>query len=419
MKSLYLDDARNEELIISYGEFSIGHWIDLLLSKRLLLPEYQRQFVWEPYRVIELYKSIIEKSYVPPVLIAHRMSKNSIGDYILDGQQRLTALLLLYLRVYPNYDKTIFESEDVSFNIDWTMNKLLRVDDNYSNSEKEVCEIINSGNAENVAQKLSSTNLYRKLDEEGLYGAWYKRNEDVIKNCDFRKICSDFSLGFCYIRFRKPNSKFENKGYAKIFKSINSNGVPLSDMESRRALFWSCEDNKNYNDFFEPEGFKNVYVDNKKIDIVSLLAYVAERASGEVRFAMNRRNDSSRQTYYNEYVESVLYDEDSSIFGKFSSIITDKDGAMKKVVDFYQTHLSKEINDKFENIMHAQITMFGLLYWTIYKGKDIGWDNRIIYEINNYKKSHNDYTKYRNITEFRDRMTQSINIYGKFIKEKM
>lgn len=32
---------------VYYGEYSLKHWIDLILSKNIELPEYQRYFVWE------------------------------------------------------------------------------------------------------------------------------------------------------------------------------------------------------------------------------------------------------------------------------------------------------------------------------------------------------------------------------------
>ena len=31
---------------VYYGEYSLKHWIDLILSKNLVLPDYQRYFVW-------------------------------------------------------------------------------------------------------------------------------------------------------------------------------------------------------------------------------------------------------------------------------------------------------------------------------------------------------------------------------------
>ncbi len=418
------EDANNDnKLIVSYGEFSISNWIELLCSKKLLLPPYQRKFVWEPYRVIELYKSIYNNSYIPPVLISHRSINNDVGDYILDGQQRLTAILLLYLQIYPNYpnDKNkdlikLLKDENESFDIEWTMKKLLEENGDYLILEKEVYRIMSSDlSVSEKRDQICDTKLYKKIVNNELYGGWYDKNKSVIEGIDMKSLLDSRYLGYCYIRFRNPKSKFENKGYAKIFQNINSYGIPLSDSESRKALFWSCERDNGFANFFEPNEFKNVYVEDRKIDLPSLMAYVAERATGETRFAVNRRNDVSRNAYYNEYVESVIFDEDSPTFGKFSEIISDKDKVIKKFTDFYVNNIRGIVNDKFKNIKEVQIYLFGVIYWVIYKGKDLEWDDEIKVSIDEYIKHNNDYTKYRNITEYRSRMEKSIRVYEKYI----
>ena len=36
---------------VYYGEYSLKHWIELLLKKDLELPPYQRNFVWSEEQV--------------------------------------------------------------------------------------------------------------------------------------------------------------------------------------------------------------------------------------------------------------------------------------------------------------------------------------------------------------------------------
>lgn len=38
---------------VYYGEYSLKHWIELLLKKDLELPPYQRNFVWSEAQVKE------------------------------------------------------------------------------------------------------------------------------------------------------------------------------------------------------------------------------------------------------------------------------------------------------------------------------------------------------------------------------
>ena len=407
------------KLITTFGQFTVRTWINLLLTKKIKLPEYQRKFVWEPYRVIELYKSLKEGTFIPPVLIAH-ITNGEKGDYILDGQQRLTALLLLYLGVYPNYGnskdklKEILDNEDISFEIEWTMDKLLKCNSDSNDDIKIqnlVAAVIEDKNRDEVKTALTKTNLYVDLKDKSLYDVWFEKNSGIINGIDIETIWESCTLSYCFIKVSKPETQEENKMYARIFKDINTNSVKLSYRESRRALYWSRKDDE-FVAFFEPVGMKNIQVGNDKIDLASLLAYVAERATGVSRFAVNRRSDERRQAYFNEYVESVLYDEESPVFGKFDLIVKDKKGTMEKVVNFYSSNIKSNIkNDRFNNIKEVQIYLFGVLYWIIYKGKSIEWNDGIKSKIEKYIKEDTDSDRYNNITKIRDRMEKSIEYY--------
>ena len=96
---------------IYYGEYSLMHWIKLMLSKNIELPEYQRHFVWQERDVKRLIQSLLEGQFVQPVTIALFDEGGSKRNLILDGQQRLTSILLAYLGYFPNKNK---------FNIDST-----------------------------------------------------------------------------------------------------------------------------------------------------------------------------------------------------------------------------------------------------------------------------------------------------------
>ena len=42
---------------VYYGEYSLKHWINLMLKRNIILPEYQRSFVWDEKDVKRLIKS--------------------------------------------------------------------------------------------------------------------------------------------------------------------------------------------------------------------------------------------------------------------------------------------------------------------------------------------------------------------------
>lgn len=68
---------------VYYGEYSLKHWIDLMLSGNITLPEYQRSFVWKESAVKDFIKAIGKKEFVPPVILGNFEDKN---NYIIDGQ---------------------------------------------------------------------------------------------------------------------------------------------------------------------------------------------------------------------------------------------------------------------------------------------------------------------------------------------
>lgn len=96
-----------------YGEYSLKHWLQLMLSGNIELPDYQRSFVWKDPDMKRLIKSFSEKQFVPPVTLAlfGSKSQNINTNLIIDGQQRLTTILLLFLGFVPDLDK--FEKDDV------------------------------------------------------------------------------------------------------------------------------------------------------------------------------------------------------------------------------------------------------------------------------------------------------------------
>lgn len=79
---------------VYYGEYSLSHWVNLIISKNIVLPEYQRLFVWKKEKVQEFLNSLKNNEYIPPVTIGAFKIDGKTKNYILDGQQRLTSILL-------------------------------------------------------------------------------------------------------------------------------------------------------------------------------------------------------------------------------------------------------------------------------------------------------------------------------------
>lgn len=81
---------------VYYGEYSLKHWIELLLKKDLELPPYQRNFVWLEEQVKEFVNGLKGEIFVPPVTIGVCNKDGVNHNLILDGQQRLSSILLAF-----------------------------------------------------------------------------------------------------------------------------------------------------------------------------------------------------------------------------------------------------------------------------------------------------------------------------------
>ncbi len=61
--------------------------------------------MWDKEQSQSLVTALIEKQFVPPVTIGSYVENNKKQNLILDGQQRLTSLLLHYFGVFPKRDR--------------------------------------------------------------------------------------------------------------------------------------------------------------------------------------------------------------------------------------------------------------------------------------------------------------------------
>ena len=96
---------------VYYGEYTLMHWINMMLTGNIVLPDYQRHFVWREKDVKRLLQSLSDGQFVQPVTIALYNDGTTKQNLILDGQQRLTSLLLAYLGYFPNKPKIRKQSQ--------------------------------------------------------------------------------------------------------------------------------------------------------------------------------------------------------------------------------------------------------------------------------------------------------------------
>lgn len=100
------------------GSPTLSRVLEDIEAGRIVIPEFQRDFVWEPEQVRELLVSVIAGYYIGTLIFIDKISVNSspfkvrtikgvksgisdIVEIVLDGQQRLTSLY--YAKNKPDY----------------------------------------------------------------------------------------------------------------------------------------------------------------------------------------------------------------------------------------------------------------------------------------------------------------------------
>lgn len=338
---------------VYYGEYTLKHWIDLLLKKDLELPPYQRSFVWSEEQVRGFIKGIQDDSFVPPVTIGVCNYAGENHNLILDGQQRLSSLLLAYFKVYPKKDA--FPKDE---------NQLALAD----------------GGAEEDADEPDIEFINWSLRMFADKGPAEQDVTDSLKPAQYNNVnygvtADFFETKFLPFSFIIPNAASEaeqHEFYSTVFRSINILGTPLDPIESRQSLYFLKTGLK---DFFDPECCRNFKVElvgkNQAIDFVRTMSLLSQYKK-EGRFNRLAQSYKPRmEKFYEEYIYAVVKDRVDGMFAQFSAIIPNKDYA-PRIAKLDAALQGLEYNNlHFTSIIDADVYMFGLVYNTVIEGKDI------------------------------------------------
>jgi hypothetical protein len=385
---------------VYYGEYSLKHWIDLILKENIVLPKYQRHFVWNEDKVRTLVKTLKNKEFVPPVTIGAFKEADTNKNLILDGQQRLTSILLAYLGRFPN-EKTYKVSavklanendeeedpEEESFHIlKWTLKELTQ----RGRSKKEILEKIAEGTYKNIELE---------IDEEFLKTTF---------------------LGFSYLVPDTSNDyKAQQRFYSSVFRNINVQGETLIPQESRASLYYLDE---NLEQFFDPKFFnltRKEVSSESKADFVRYLAMLSQyqKDGGSGRIA--RSYKSKMEKYYEEYIYSVVGENASSVFVDFETTFPNKE-YKPRIERLEQTINALKIPKQFPSIIDLDIYLFGLIYVTVILDKAIDTTKKddlkrdIVAKIAEFKEDLPHAKAPGALKYLKSRIDGSINIYRKY-----
>lgn len=389
---------------IFYGEYTLLHWIELIMRQNIVLPGYQRKFVWNKSQIEHFIKSLKDGRFTPPVIIGSYNGENMI----LDGQQRLSTILLSYLGVIPkkeafkitddpNYadaDEGVDMSDgDEPEAIEWTFKLLLK-----QGTQNTKAEML--GRIDNVK--------YDRLDSE-----YY---------LDERFLNSNY-LGFSYIVPANCPLTEQMKFYSTVFHDINMQGVELKAQESRRALYYL--DNELI-PFFEPAVSAQLKVTQNgrtaRYDFVRALAFTSQFAKqgNESTIAKGCRRQEAFDIYFSDYINAVINDINSTRFGQFSVRIGKAN--IENRTSKLQTYVNNlDFKHVFPTIIEADTSLLGLIYYILIKGKDLDatrfadLKNQLTAKIAEFKGIDGHRRSPNAVTHLRRRIRGSIDIYQGYV----
>ena len=233
-----------------------------------LIPDYQRPYAWTDSECQTLWDDIFEfafpgddvskfnsdeEYYLGPIVTF----KNDDGKKeIIDGQQRLTTLMLLLRAFYSKFgnmkDEKSLQTKDIISKCIWKTDEFgkpdmdeLKIDSEVAtdNDKDEFLKILKTGNADNLKSKYAEN--YRFFQK--------KINEFLDAYPSYFAFLPIRILNNCILL---PIEAEDQNTALRIFSTLNDRGKPLSDADIFKAQFYK---------FFKEQGKKDNFISQWKI----------------------------------------------------------------------------------------------------------------------------------------------------------
>jgi hypothetical protein len=389
---------------VFYGEYTLRHWINMILRKELLLPEYQRFFVWKEKKMDLLIETLQEKRFVPPVSIGVYMENEEKQNLIIDGQQRLTSVFLAYLGLFPERSEDFVSSERALAD---------ERDDGIDDEDYEDDELLDW-----TFKKLTVHGRTKEAILSNLKLQNYKRKDYNLPD----NFWDTTYLGFSYMVPDLSQEKAQLKYYSKVFRDINIQGQRLQPLESRQALYFL---DKDLLDLFSPSFAHDIIIGlkpPKKMDFVRYLSLLSSYKKLNSYYWVARGNGyvKEMERFYENFIFSVVGETPMDIFANMQEMFGQDD--WRRRMQLLELRINDlELKKKFVSIVQMDTYLFGLIYYIVFMGRDInisGKQNlmRILENLfESYKESSLHSRSPNALKYMQKRMEESINTYSLYL----
>lgn len=387
---------------VYYGEYSLSHWIDLILSKNLILPEYQRIFVWDKKKVRAFLDSLKNNQFIPPITIGLFKEGGKDINYILDGQQRLTSIICALFDVFPKRGKALDELS-------------LMMNENDDEMDSEELQSFISWRFDQLTSLGSSYDEIKGKIPVERYDAF----EHSLSTGDFQ----NRYLGFTYIVPTVIDETEQQHFYANVFRNINYRGERLTDRESRESLYFL---NKTLTPFFKADigDFMVVLPASKaSLDFTRFVALLFQyhRDHSSDNIAAGFGSKKRIEEYYENFIASIIEERDSDTFAKFVEIFPELkyEERIKKLKEQLQI---LKLPREYKSIITIDVYLFGAIYYILLLDKNIDFDKKsdLLSELSKASDEFINVPTHKKspaaLKYLRERIKSSIEIYGKYVK---
>lgn len=244
---------------------------DLLTDKsaNFLIPDYQRPYAWEENECQTLWDDIFSFAFPDNNKDAFKGSdeyflgaivtyKNGTGQSeVIDGQQRLTTILLLLRAFYDRFEHMADQpSKDMRKNI----SQCIWRTDEFGNADMENLKIDSEVATDDEKEEFLS--ILRKGGTNRRDSSKYSKNYRFFEN-KINTFVDDYPSYFAYLPARILNNcillpiEADSQDTAlRIFSTLNDRGLPLADADIFKAQFYK---------YYEKLGEKNDFIDKWKV----------------------------------------------------------------------------------------------------------------------------------------------------------
>ena len=375
-----------------YGEYSLEQWIKLILTKEIILPDYQRAFVWSEEDVEELIISLKNGLFVPPITIGNYDGKT---NYILDGQQRLSAILIAYLGLFPQKDMFKFSMSEYQ----GTAND----NDDIAEEDEDIMPLEWQFNYFTKAGQ-DKQSILEKIEKDKYTTKNYGLDSNFWK---------DSYIGFSLIIPISNEREEQQKLYSSVFRNINIKGKSLTQLESRKSLYFLKED---FSKWFSPRFIYNIHINKASIDFVRYLSLLSQyKKNGDAeRLAQNYK--TKMETYYESYILAEVYKQDRTMFTPLLS--KDNQDRYDRLEEFLKADC---FSKGFTSIIDADVYLFGAIYYTIVENKKVSiteeLQSKIKEKIQEFKGIYMHSKSPSALKYLRSRIQSSIDIYRTYASD--